>query len=338
VSIPSISVIVFNYNGRHFLKTCFDSILKQSYKPYEIILMDDCSTDDSVEFTGKNYPSIKIVQHKKNRGIAAATNTGFNSAKGSYIIAIHNDAVADKNWLKELVNSMEKTGGKTVCIEGTVDHPQGIGIINGSLNILGYNTLDVFKDLEKKFYSGTCSMIIKNKILKEYCDPDYFFYGEDEYLGWKLRLLGYNIERSPKSVVMHKGSPTLKSDPSKFFYLNERNRLLNLFTFYETKNLLRILPLLVTINCFWDIVYLVRCDCRLLHNWKSRIWFILNFGKVLQKRSKMQRQRKVSDNEITKWMSSRVIPKKYPLSNTLNRLVQTYCNFTGMTVAENTIT
>ena len=97
------SVIIPNWNGKDLLKECLDSLRKQSYKEFEIILVDNNSTDQSVEYVKNNYQEVRIIKLDKNYGFARAINEGVKKSLAKYVIFLNNDTKADKDWLKNLI-------------------------------------------------------------------------------------------------------------------------------------------------------------------------------------------------------------------------------------------
>ncbi|MFX1504292.1 MAG: glycosyltransferase, partial [Promethearchaeota archaeon] len=108
---PLVSIIVLNYNGKYHLKDCFNSLYNLNYNmdKVEIILVDNNSQDDSVEFVNRNYKGVKIIQLKKNYGCASGHHLGARKSSGKYIVLLNNDIYADKNWLNELVKVAESS-------------------------------------------------------------------------------------------------------------------------------------------------------------------------------------------------------------------------------------
>ena len=98
------SVIIPNWNGKDLLKECLDSLRKQSYKEFEIILVDNNSTDQSVEYVKNNYQEVRIIKLDKNYGFARAINEGVKKSLAKYVIFLNNDTEVDKNWFKNLVD------------------------------------------------------------------------------------------------------------------------------------------------------------------------------------------------------------------------------------------
>ncbi|MGD9129827.1 MAG: glycosyltransferase [Candidatus Woesebacteria bacterium] len=104
-----VSVIVVNFNGKHFLKRCFDSLLTLNFPKdkYEIIMVDNASHDLSVDYVQKKYPQIKIIKSKSNLGFTGGNNLAAKYAKGKYLALLNNDTQVDKNWLKYLVQKIK---------------------------------------------------------------------------------------------------------------------------------------------------------------------------------------------------------------------------------------
>src|SRR5690348_7949467 len=100
---PLVSVIIPSWNGKHLLQECLTSLQKQSYPNFEVIVVDNGSTDGSVQFLKKFFPKVKIVQLDKNYGFAKAINNGVKSAQGNLVAFLNNDTLVDPKWLEYLV-------------------------------------------------------------------------------------------------------------------------------------------------------------------------------------------------------------------------------------------
>ncbi len=108
-SKPLVSIIIPNYNGKKFLNRCFKSLFQMNYpkSKYEVILVDNCSSDTSIAFTLANYPEVVVVESEINLGFAQGCNLGAANAQGKYIALLNNDTIVDKNWLSNLVDCIE---------------------------------------------------------------------------------------------------------------------------------------------------------------------------------------------------------------------------------------
>lgn len=100
---PLVSIILVNYNGRKYLSECLTSLMNQLYRNFDIILVDNKSSDDSLEFVGDNFPDVKIIKNENNIGFAYACNIGIRASEGSLICLLNQDVIADKEWLSTLV-------------------------------------------------------------------------------------------------------------------------------------------------------------------------------------------------------------------------------------------
>ena len=104
---PLVSIIILNWNGKKWLKRCLPTISKIKYKPLEVIIVNNGSTDDSGEFVKKNFPKFRLLNIKKNRGFAGANNYGIARATGKYVLLLNNDTTVTPNFVGKLVEVME---------------------------------------------------------------------------------------------------------------------------------------------------------------------------------------------------------------------------------------
>ena len=107
-SKPLVSIIIVNYNGRPFLDDCLKSLHQISYNEIEIILVDNSSSDDSLDFVKREYPNVIIIKLEKNRGFAEPNNIGTKIAKGDYFLFLNNDTIVEPNFVSELVKTALK--------------------------------------------------------------------------------------------------------------------------------------------------------------------------------------------------------------------------------------
>ena len=96
-----VSVIIVNWNGRKWLEKCLDSLRVQTYKNFEVIFVDNASTDDSVDFVEKNYPEVVILKSDRNLGFAGGNNLGIDNSKGEFILFLNNDTWVKEDFLKK---------------------------------------------------------------------------------------------------------------------------------------------------------------------------------------------------------------------------------------------
>lgn len=236
---PLVSIIILNLNGKKFLEGCLSSLKVQSYPNFEVIIVDNGSTDGSVQFVRENFPDTIIIENKENLGFAMANNQGIKIAKGKYIALLNNDTVVDRNWLKNLVtvaeSSPEKIGmwaGKILSIEnpGIIDSVGGLVISNdGIAKGRGRLEEDIgqYDREEEVLIPSACAALYRKEIFDEVglFDEDFFAYCEDTDLGLRARLAGWKTISVPKAIVYHHYSGTTGRYASSKAYLVERNHV-----------------------------------------------------------------------------------------------------------------
>jgi len=259
MDLPFVSIIIVNWNGKEFLKDCLTSIRKINYEKskYEVILVDNGSTDGSVEFVEKNFPWVKIVKLKKNYGFAKGNNIGAKVAKGEYLVFLNNDTMVTKDWLINLVRPMEKNEKIGSCTSKILFYTEKnkINAVGGKKSIFGINysigeneDKNKFKKPFPVFFPQGCSMIIRKDVFKKIgkFDEDFFCLEEDSDLGWRLWNNKYKVMAEPSSIVYHRASATykkMKVYESWIFYLYPRNSLMSMFKNARMRDLVWMLPL-----------------------------------------------------------------------------------------------
>ena len=216
---PFVSIIIPNWNRRDMLRACLKSLTNLTYPNYEIIVVDEASTDGSPEMVKIEFPDVKIITRGKNRrrlGFAGACNVGIKSAKGEMIALFNNDAVADPSWLTELVKTISFSSD-IGTVGGVILHwepnqiiwsaGEKIDLITGESWRVAYGKrMDELGNVGDVDYICGCAPLIRREVIKKIglLDEDYFMYRED--VDWNLRAkrAGYKCKVSPSSIVWHK--------------------------------------------------------------------------------------------------------------------------------------
>lgn len=238
---PMCSIIILTHNGKKFLGECLDSLKKQTYSNFEIIVVDNASTDSSTKFIEKNYPKVRLIKNKFNLGYAGGNNVGIKNAKGKYIVILNNDTIADREWLKELVMTA-KSNKKIGIVGGKVyysDHPNKIQSIGGRLrewdnfilfgSRIGKNQEDIgqYEKWGEIDYAIGCAFLIKKEVLNKIglFDEKYFIYNEEIELSYRAKKAGYKIVYAPKAKIWHHGSAVVRGETYKKVYFTQRNKI-----------------------------------------------------------------------------------------------------------------
>ena len=228
-----VSIIIVNWNAGKYLNDCLNSLLNQTYKNYEIILVDNASSDDSVDIVENFFPQVHIIRNSTNLGFAAANNIGIKNSTGELIALFNPDAVADKNWLSKLVSIIQDSSK----IAGAAGKMFYLGEEYGKnavfctwpkidqYSAMAYNFHDHEPTSKVDYLTGGAMIVKKNVIDKiGLLDSDYFMYFEET--DWCARMIraGYDLIYTPDAIVWHHVSATL-SDSDKKIYFMERSRI-----------------------------------------------------------------------------------------------------------------
>jgi GT2 family glycosyltransferase len=233
---PAVSVLIVNWNGLAHLPDCLESLAAQTFRNFEVILVDNGSEDGSVSFVRDSYPRVKLLSLDKNTGFAGGNNYGLKHASGNYIVTLNNDTRAEPDWLKTLVavaDAHPRAGmiGSRICsfFEPDLIDSIGMGICRdgmsrGRFRNKRWSELS-FSALEEILFPSACAALYRREMLEEigFFDEDFFAYAEDSDLGLRGRLAGWQALAATRAVVYHKYSQTGGSlSPFKVYHV-ERN-------------------------------------------------------------------------------------------------------------------
>ena len=222
-----LSIIVPNYNGLNYIRCCMDSISMQSFKDFEIIIIDNDSKDGSREFISKTYPKIKLIPLKENCGFSKAVNEGIKAAKGEYIVLLNNDTMVDSHWLENLVKCIEEDKKIFSCCSKMIRYSKRdkIDDAGDGYNIFGWAykrgdgaSVDKYCRSESVFSSCAGATIYRKGILDEigYFDENFFAYMEDVDISFRAKIHGYRNVYCSDAIVYHVGSATSGSKYNSF--------------------------------------------------------------------------------------------------------------------------
>lgn len=235
-STIKVSIIIVNWNGSHHLRECFDSLAAQTFRDFEVVLVDNGSVDDSLELVREHYPWVQLVPLKDNTGFSTGNNRGLEQSRGEYIVTLNNDTRVEPDWLACLVKVADAHPGAgmiacRICsyFEPDVIDSIGMGICRdgmarGRFRNQRWSALQM-EDVEDILVPSACAALYKRAMIDEvgFFDDDFFAYAEDIDLGLRGRLAGWEAVVANKAIVYHKYSQTSgRLSPFKV-YLVERN-------------------------------------------------------------------------------------------------------------------
>lgn len=240
----AISVIVINWNRRELLRACLKSLSHQQGIQFEIIVVDNGSTDGSLELLAEvasetnGSPRIRWIANKENRGFCAANNQGFAASDAEFVGLLNNDAEAEPGWLAALLAAFEgrpdvgMAASKILVYEDPrrIDKAGHLIYPDGQNRGRGSGELDVgqYDRMEEALWPDGCAAMYRHTMLDEIggFDEDFFAYADDAELGLRARIAGWNCLYAPDAVVRHHRGATLGLVSTRRLELIERNRIL----------------------------------------------------------------------------------------------------------------
>jgi len=317
--MPKVLAIILNHNSKEYLVDCISSVKNQSYPDVKILLVDNASTDGSVEVAKMFFPDIDVLTNKSNIGLG----NGFNVALRKYVqdfdffVLMNSDVILQDNWCDILVNYLEKNenvwsvnGVVTVGDSDIIDNAGGqiLNIFFGIfIGYLGNDSLSKMlssklSDPLRVFFSICNSMIIRKVALNKigYFDPSYFMYFEDIDLSWRILLSGHEIHCCPGAISKHFGGSSKKG---KILALNlvgntERNLLATYYKNLNNLNLFYIFPILLLARFVGAILYVFIQPKVTVSKISGILKFFKSFNYYKHERLKSQKLRVASDGEI----------------------------------------
>ena len=305
MKIDGISIIVVNYNGLKWLKTCLDSLFSQTYDNFEIIFVDNGSTDDSLKFLKENYKDnrLKIIKNEKNLGFAGGNNIGIDNSIGEFILMLNNDTFVEKDFLKNMIEFYVKNNYDIIAPfqcsydkKNKYEYYPGIDFIGNSVMV----------NRKKMFYiSGVCLFFNKN-FYKETkgLDNNFFMYSEETDWFWRINLLNKKFSYVENLYVYHFGSGSTGCGIKYLSFLwRNQNLLQMLIKNYFWYNLIWVLPIYFIQNIFEIMFFLIILKPKIAFSYiEGWMYNIKNIKKILKNRKWVQENRIISDFEIMKKM------------------------------------
>jgi hypothetical protein len=320
-SKPKVSIVIVNWNGRSHLGECLESVRRQSFRNYEVILVDNGSGDGSVEFVRRNYPEVVIVENEKNRGFCGGNNDGIRVARGDYLFLLNNDTLLEDDCLYQLVKEMEAKPEDCIGVFPKVifyEEPFIINSLGGAFwsyrhywgdYRLGMVDLGQFVESERVFGAIFAAVLLDARKFHELglFDEDFFSFMEDFDVCYRANILGYAFYTAPHAVVRHKyGVSWRESNPLWSEYYNIRNCLMAVFKNYEGSNLMKHGPRIIR-NYLWDYLRAAvdrRDKERVLLVCRIVLYLVSHLPNLLKERWKIQKRRKVEDEAVWDWEES----------------------------------
>ena len=265
--MKKIAVVILNWNGKKFLEERLPKRIQQTPSEVDIVVGDNASSDNSVEFLKQSYPQIQIIQNDKNYGFAEGYNKVLDKVYADYFVLLNSDVEVTDNWISPIINMMDADDNIAICQPKLLSYYQRdtfeyAGGAGGYIDKYGYpfcrgrlfTTLEKdngqYNDVCEIFWATGAAMFVKAKVWKDLggLDGDFFAHMEEIDFCWRAKNAGYKVYYYPQSVVYHIGGGTLPpSSPFKTF-LNFRNNFSLLFKNLQKRQLAYVFPIRILMD------------------------------------------------------------------------------------------
>jgi GT2 family glycosyltransferase len=300
---PHVTVVIINYNGRDYLEELLSSLRNQTSTSFEAVLIDNASSDGSLEFVRGFAPWIRLVPQETNLGFAKAANQGAELSGAEYIVFLNTDLKLTPDWLERLVEVADQDASVAAVAPKMLlfREPFRLNGVGGCMNALGYTwdrgmferDTGQYDEPEEVLFASAAAALFRRATFLETggFDERFFMYHEDVDLGWRLWLSGYRIVTQPQSVVYHHfGAATTAAKSMNWReILGERNNIRALIKNYSPSNLTWAL---------WNLFLLRQPLRRKLSQLRNFAWNLWHLPESLRLRRQVQRKRVRSDGDL----------------------------------------
>lgn len=261
-NIPTVAVVILNWNGIIFLGKFLPFVLASTYKNAQIIVADNASTDDSIVFLQAHFPTVQIIVNDSNEGFAKGYNTALKKVTADYFVLLNSDVEVTPNWIEPIIQLMENDTTIAACQPKILDYKnktyfEYAGACGGFIDALGYPFARgrVLENIEEDkgqynnaipcFWATGAALFVRAGVYNQLGGLDEYFFAHQEEIDlcWRMQLSGHKVYVQPASIVYHVGGGTLPKGNSKKTYLNYRNNLIMLWKNTPTQHLMLKLPI-----------------------------------------------------------------------------------------------
>ncbi len=305
-----IAVVILNWNGQKLLEQFLPSVINFSSEEATIYVADNASTDSSIRFIKKQYPSVKIIENTVNGGYAKGYNDALQYVEEDIYCLLNSDIEVTKNWLPPIIEVFKQEENTAIIQPKLLDFKdkskfEYAGAAGGFIDLFGYpycrgrvfNHLETdnnqFDAISEIFWASGACLFIRSKVYHQLggFDEDYFAHQEEIDLCWRIQNEGFKIKYVGTSTVYHVGGATLQeTNPHKTF-LNFRNSLLNVVKNVPKKWFLFVVLSRLILDGIAGIKFII--ELRPIHTWaiiKAHFSFYRHFNRFLKKRKNRQKK------------------------------------------------
>jgi len=312
-----VSVIIPNWNGKDFIEGCLRSLRAQTFQDLEIIMIDNGSSDGSIELVKGSFPEVKVISLTYNKGFSGAVNEGIKKAKGEFIALLNNDTIADSKWIEELVKGIHSSkaigccASRILCSMGTAIDTVGDTYTRYGVAIKRGHDVETKRFLQEELVFGACggAALYRRSMLDEVgsFDEDFFCVYEDVDMSFRAQLMGFKCLYVPTAIVTHYVGGTAGTKNDFTLYYGQRNMELVFLKNMPLPLLVKYLPSHMVYVVLAFLYYLLKNQGGIYL--RSKMDAFKQIRLTLQKRKEIQRKRRVSSSYLETIMNKRSLFK-----------------------------
>ncbi len=254
--MAQIDVIIPNWNGQQWLGSCLESLQNQTFRDFQIIVVDNGSSDGSAEFVRTNFPDVQLIALPTNTGFTGGINAGIRAGSAKYVCWFNNDAEAAPDFLAQLLEALQvrEADGFGMAAARVSFYAQS-DVINSAGGFVGpdgvgrdrgYRQTDgpAFDQAGEIFGPAGVAALYRREIFDKIglLDDDFFLYSEEIDFNYRAQLAGYRCWYAPTARVLHRGSATTRRISTKATRLASRNGLLSIIKNIPSPLIFKLLP------------------------------------------------------------------------------------------------
>ena len=327
---PLVSINLLTYNGRQYVENCLNSVLRQTYLHIKTLVIDNASTDGTVDYLKKFWEhnsKARLIFNQRNLGFAAGHNQGIKESQGEFILCLNQDVILDKDFVKRAVEILGKDD-KVAAVQGKILRMPltskiidvtGLVILKNRRIIAraqGQTDQGQFEKIEEIFGADGAVPVYRRKALadvkikEEYFDEDFFAYKEDVDIAWRMQLYGWKVIYQPKAIAWHWRGSGDSATRTPWGIIRERRKISKFAKYLAFKNqrlmqikneqswlLLKHLPWFLSkeITSWFYVLLFER------YTWRAIKDLFRQIPQAWQKRKIIMAKKRVGAKEIGKW-------------------------------------
>lgn len=307
-----ISVIIVNYNDVQAITRCLLSLHRQDYASFEVIVVDNASSDNSADLIERDFDWVKIIRNSENKGFGQGNNIGASIATGSILAFLNPDTEADPDWLSALARSFNMYP-EADLVTSKIVLMSDESVLNSAGNIIHYTGVSCCRGLgeSSERYSepewdlsiSGAAFAVRRAVFDDIggFDPLLFLYHDDVDFSLRSKLAGYRSLYAPSCRVKHDFCLTL---PARKWFWIEQNRLAVMIKIFSWHTLLLLLPAIVFVELLTCLYLLLQGYEYILAKLTSYIWLVQNYKDIQRSRAIAQQKRRVSDGQMLSLLSA----------------------------------